>query len=157
MTERERQRNRLIEILKHDLCDEQPRVEGESGCKSCPYHHLMTETTTCFEVRYADLLLREGVIVPPCKVGDTVYALDDIVWDSECCDCEHYLIGGFGDPSECARTRHGRKHPACIEIKKRTVAYKDILRYMCFDDFGETVFLTKEEAEKALAERSEGK
>ena len=34
-----------------------------------------------FYDQIADYLLANGVIAPPCKVGDTVYCLDDIVWD----------------------------------------------------------------------------
>lgn len=107
--------------------------------------------------KIADRLLSNGVIVPPCKVGDTVYCLDDIVWDDECRDCEHYLIGGFGDPSECGRTRYGNKHPDCIKIKEEIATQHDIYYYLYAKKFGKTVFLTKEEAEKALKERSEGK
>lgn len=103
----------------------------------------------------ADHLLANGVIVPPFNVGDTVYLLDDIVYDSECCDCEHYLVGGFGDPSECARTRLGGKHPDCIEIKEEVVTQHDIFYYLYAKSFGRTVFIDKEEAERALKERSE--
>jgi hypothetical protein len=101
----------------------------------------------------ADHLLANGVIAPPCVVGDTVYYLDDIVWDSECSDCEHYLIGGFGDPSECMRTRYGNKHPDCIKIIEKVVTQHDIYWWLYSKSFGKTVFLTKAEAERALAER----
>lgn len=124
-------RDRLIELLKHEF-----------GTK-------VSEIT-------ADWLLANGVIVPPCKVGDVVYRLDDIVWHSECCDCEHYYIGGFGDPSECGRTRLGNKHPDCIKIVEEVITQKDIYWSLYSSSgFGKTVFLTKEEAEKALKERSE--
>ena len=103
--------------------------------------------------RLADGLLANGVIVPPCKVGDKVYYLDDIVWDYECRDCEHYLIGGFGDPSECGRTKYGNKHPDCIKIIEKVVIQRDIYWWLYSNAFGKTVFLTKEEAEAALAER----
>lgn len=105
---------------------------------------------------FADHLIAEGVIVPPCKVGDTVYCLDDIVWDDECRDCEHYLMGGFGDPSECGRTRYGNKHPDCIKIKEEVVTQHDIYYYLYAKKFGKTVFLSREQAEKALAEVANG-
>ena len=108
-----------------------------------------------FEQMVADHLLANGVIVPPCKVGQTVYVIDDIVWHYECCDCEHYHIGGFGDPSECGRTIHGGKHPSCIKIKEEVTTQHDIYYYLYAEKIGKTVFLTKEQAEKALAERSE--
>ena len=125
-------RDRLIEIIADEL--------GSINCAKL------------LAADIADRLLSNGVIVPPCKVGDKVYYIDDIVWDDECCDCEHYFIGGFGDPSECGRTRYGNKHPDCIKIKEKTVTQHDIYYYLYGEKFGKTVFLTKEQAEKALAE-----
>lgn len=104
----------------------------------------------------ADHLLANGVIAPPCKAGDTVYYLDDIVWDDECCDCEHYLMGGFGDPSECGRTRYGNKHPDCVKIIEEVATQRDIYWWLYSNSFGKTVFFTKEQAEKALAEAANG-
>lgn len=114
---------------------------------------LIEQVYYCSIEELADHLLANGVIVPPCKVGDTVYYLDDIVWDSECSDCEHYLIGGFGDPSECMRTRYGNKHPDCIKIIEKVVTQHDIYWWLYSKSFGKTVFLTKAETERALAER----
>ena len=96
----------------------------------------------------------------PCEVGQMVYRLDDYVDHEECCKCEHYLIGGFGDPSECGRTKHGFKHPDCIQIVEETATFGNLLRWITPSlftekiDFGKTVFLSREEAEKALAERN---
>lgn len=133
MTDRER----LIELLS------QPVIVSDYS------------TETIYKA-YADRLLENDVIVPPCKVGDTVYCLDDIVWDDECRHCEHYLIGGFGDPSECNRTKYGFKHPDCIKITEEVITQEDIFYYLYAKAFGKTVFLTREEAEKALAERQKG-
>lgn len=95
----------------------------------------------------------------PCEVGQTVYVLDDYVAHDECCKCEHYLIGGFGDPSECGRTKHGFKHPDCIQIVEETATLGNILRWITPSLFtekiawGKTVFLSRDEAEKALSEK----
>ena len=77
----------------------------------------------------ADHLIANGVIVPPCKVGDTVWVYD-FMWG---------LIPCKGD-----RPYH------CICGEEGGCTFK-----MSFtdDDFGKTVFLTREEAEQALAER----
>lgn len=91
----------------------------------------------------AEKLIDEGVIVPPCKVGQTVYKTlitDDTkepaIWeivikygdiDMRAVSENSYLIGRIKD-EQCA-----------VDID--------------FCDFGKTVFLTREEAEKAL-ERS---
>ena len=138
-------RDMLVELLKQinfDYCDE-CCYAFEDGYKSAPD----------FAEFFADRLLANDVIVPPCKVGDTVYCLDDIVWDDECRDCEHYLIGSFGDPSECGRTRYGNKHPDCIKIEEKVATQHDIYYWLYSNAFGKTVFLNREEAEKALTKR----
>jgi hypothetical protein len=82
----------------------------------------------------ADYLLANGVIVPPCKVGDTVWY-------------ETYKNNGSD----------------CIGIQPHTVDKVDV-RIICgaesiipteinLCEMGKTVFLTREEAEKALERR----
>ena len=81
----------------------------------------------------ADYLLANGVIVPPCKVGDTVYFLDAI------CVNDSYCI------NNCC----------CIDCKYAELQVCEIdFDLSMYKEIGKTVFLTKEEAEKALAERS---
>ena len=84
--------------------------------------------------RFADHLLANGVIVPPCKVGDTVYVL--VNW----CDFINCHFDGCAGCSNC-------NDKGIVERK---------FNYSHLAQIGKTVFLTKEEAEKALAERSEG-
>lgn len=43
---------------------------------------------------------KEKYVELPCKVGETVYCLDDIVDNELCADCEHYYEGGM-DYSVC--------------------------------------------------------
>lgn len=88
----------------------------------------------------ADKLLAEGVIVPPCKVGQKVYKVYDI---------------------ESVHRRALELEVLLIEIGNITrICLKTTKNYLynfdkaSFEDFGKTVFLTREEAEKALAERS---
>lgn len=77
---------------------------------------------------FADYLLANGVILPPCKVGDIVYLTDGIrVYEDNVREIRQY--------------------------KHKTI-------YVCWSvDFDETaigtsIFLTKEEAERVLAERN---
>ena len=72
----------------------------------------------------ADFLLANGVIVPPCKVEDTVY----------------FLMGGFAEEMKVIRLN--------LALKPNDKHPFDYLTE--FDDFGKTVFLTREEAEQAL-------
>lgn len=136
MTERER----LIEILKEDPCDKLMSEEG--GCHGCPYEHL--GMAGCFEERFADHLLANGVIVPPVKIGQPVYPL-------------------HADP----------RFRAFVERIEQTTngLYFDWVQYdvgvdctECWDeerfdvdDIGKTVFIDETEYLKALKERSEGK
>lgn len=94
---------------------------------------------------------KSKIIELPCKVGDTVYKFDDIVDVDFCNECESYYAGGMGDYPCCEKTIHGFRHSKCIKIVER-VADEDFI--LCFlKYFGKTVYLTREEAEKALKER----
>ena len=77
----------------------------------------------------ADYLLENGVIVPPCKVGDMVYIFER----------GSYIIPICGQ---------GKPH---WEIKIEKCSFK----YWLLDNhkFGVNMFFTREEAEKALAEK----
>ena len=100
------ERERLVELLKQNChCKD----EDCSNCKS---------NGICFTHRETDYLLENGVIVPPVKVGDTVYQRDSA----------------------------GRIY----EITVTKVIYDT--NGIAFDEsaIGKTVFLTKEQAEKAL-------
>ena len=114
MTERER----LIELLKN-----------------------VPKNTRVFYDQYADWLLANGVIVPPCKVGDTAYFLleDNIPvhkWYiseekvTEVCS-KGFFISGYCPPRD------------------------DLGEYSGYELFGKEIFLTKEEAEQALRQRKE--
>lgn len=61
MTERER----LVELLKNDNCPS-PFI-CDANCK-------YVNSENCTAERMADYLLENGVIVPPCKVSDTMLA-----------------------------------------------------------------------------------
>ena len=124
MTDRER----LIEILKLGSCPS-PYLCDEN----CKYANL----ERCYEERTADLLLEHGVIVPPCKVGDRVYEIT------------------------------GRKTVSVYKVRAIRVELFglfiewDIVEGFVWqslsginaDEIGKTVFLTREEAERALKER----
>jgi hypothetical protein len=79
----------------------------------------------------ADHFLANGVIVPKAKAGQTIYRCDFIL---------HKVI-------DWTVVR--------IDIYEDEIVYcDDCFNVFTEDEIGEDVFLTKEEAEKALAERS---
>ena len=93
-------------------------------------------------------LIENGVIVPPCKVGQTVFVIcntvERIKLEIETCIYEtkidHISIGAKG--AEFHLLYRCITHPDCDWIVEK--------------DIGKTVFLTREEAEKALEEISDG-
>ena len=129
----------------------------------------------------ADKLLAEGVIVPPCKVGETVYHI------TTCEEFKHELDGSLYDSFGGVGDATGYYCPCelrdncpfdneedfdCDTLKKKQAVFVDevkgfmlgeceydnvvFLEYsgnVYFNEFGKTVFLTREEAEKALAEK----
>lgn len=85
----------------------------------------------------ADHLIENGAILPPCKVGDTLYDISEFVNGCSYPEiyeytCEYITI--FKDKDG------------------ETVFEIDAINFH-FNDFGKTVFLTREDAEKALRER----
>ena len=113
-------RDRLIELLEQA----KEKAKGTLGSMN-----------NGFGAWYADYLLANGVIVPLCKVGDTVWVLS------------HWY--------KYTKPEIESRKILSVQIYKNSGVqyhYKD----GCFwkEHIGNTVFLTKEEAEKALAERS---
>ena len=90
----------------------------------------------------ADYLLANGVMVPPCKVGQTVYIIDDGDEGTESYVLDvivttiGYDIGGFWITMSLP-----------LGLKQNAYAGERT--------FGKTVFLTKEEAEQNLKEGKE--
>ena len=78
---------------------------------------------------FADYLLERGVIVMPCKVGDKVYR------PSDCLGVVQFVIISFN-------------------IYESEMFFTDDSENIIYlSDIGKTVFLTREEAERALRER----
>lgn len=111
----------------------------------------------------AEHLLANGVIVFPVKVGTTVYIIEPLWYDIWCNDkcqcfkCKDLYEGGMGDTSCCSL-----KNDCCYHIVEEEADVRNLANWMLPNTFtgeiawGKTVFLTREEAEKALAERKNG-
>lgn len=114
---REAERKRLIELL----------LDHTDNAFNTSEEKRLIETTTVGEV--ADHLLENGVIVPPCKVGDTVYRIYTNSWVGE-----DKVIGFWA-------------------IESGLRYYDDKGRETSCDKFGKLVFHSKAEAEYALKNR----
>ena len=98
----------------------------------------------------ADHLIANGVVVLPCKIGDKVYVnyiygRNKIITDSQMvCSIEQTV--GVNDESYWK---------VCVKqvIEKGYIVYHEYTE----DDFGKTVFLTREEAEASLRKMKEHK
>lgn len=99
-----------------------------------------------FEEKFADYLLKNGVIVTPCKVGDTVYK---VMADKRIKRPYQYKVIGFWYSADASCNN--------AHLVRYVNGVFDSSMSIPFSDFGKTIFLTREEAEKALAGRSEGK
>lgn len=95
---------------------------------------------------FADYLLANGVIVPPCKVGDTVYAFSDTMGTVLEYFVENLTIAYLEENQNCY-TYEGNCFKECVLL--------DSIDFD-FDDIGKTVFLTREDAEKALKGGEQG-
>ena len=92
-------------------------------------------TFRCFAENYiADYLLANGVIVPPCKVGDIVYTI-------------------FEGDIEALKVTYTKTEESAKFVYRYYDARNKFLN-MPFSDrsIGKTIFLTKEEAEAKLKE-----
>lgn len=124
------QRERLIELLDDAQCE----LLNEE------YEHTTSKRLAEY---VADRLLSEGVIVPPCKVGQKVYK---VVADNRVKHPIECKVIGFWISEEVNfNNAHLARYVNGVFESSFAVP---------FTDFGRTVFLTKEEAEQALAEGS---
>ena len=117
-------RERLIELLKSDSCESPMLCDP-----NCKYANLKR----CYEERTADYLLANGVIVLPVDIiGNTLWFIncdDNIVCDK---------IDGITISD---------RHDVYIFLQN---SYNEPYE---LSDIGKFLFYTREEAEKALAER----
>lgn len=105
-------RDRLIELLNHKY---------DHYCDQCGVNK-----DSHYTENLADYLIENGVIVPPCKVGDKIYIVAEIT--NKIIECT--VIGVWICEGNCSIiTDHGTIYSLSLE---------------------KTVFLTREEAEKAL-------
>ena len=123
-------KDRLIELIKQGVDQTPCNSNSDYDCEG-------VKCKDCESKSITDHLLANGIIVPPCKVGKTVYC----------------LVQGFENPLKATVNRITVQASGVV-ISCSVLGYFG-QSYMA-TDFGKTVFLTKEEAEENLKER-EGK
>lgn len=77
------QKDLFISVLKEDPCDDLAKERDiQNECSGCPYENDITESSSCFEQRYADLLIHRGAVLPPVDVGQTVWYINGGYYNS---------------------------------------------------------------------------
>lgn len=107
--------------------------------KEATEHFLKTGQYLSLE-NYADFLIENGVIVPPCKVGDPVWLVYTPKWPANPADKGKWFMLEDG----VQRIIYGAKGMSIETWNIGTIREKDI---------GKKLFFIREEAEKALAEK----
>ena len=109
------------------------------------------DKSKCYEnniyekLREYENLEEQGLLLRlPCKIGSEVWEIERQFWIDRkgCKDCIYFGNDGFGDYCDYDEDNY----PACTKIVHKKFNMR-MLR-----DFGETIFLTKEEAEQKLKE-----
>ena len=126
-------RDRLIELIGR--ADEE--CKHTKSCKSCSGYG---KGALCMITHIADHLLANGVIVPPCKVGDKVYYFSE---NPLCLSVQPYRIYE-ADVVRIVTVGLGTSLVIQIRNEYGCTEIPDV------NEWGKTVFLTREEAEKAL-------
>lgn len=107
------------------------------------YEHGGMATVT--DEGIADYLLDNGVIVPPVKVGDKVYEL--VLRDGKPDSYYERIVVGYHHTQENSYGSLSDNEYICVVGR-----YCHYTRHLNISRIGKTVFLTQEEAEKALKE-----
>lgn len=116
-------RDRLIKILREPI----PEIKG--------YNDIgVTRLSIVDAEKAADRLLANGVIVPPCKVGDIIWVKD---YERNCEMQKAEIIA-------ILKNRYG------MYIRYEYPAFRGRVYARNVEYIGKDVFLTKEEAERAL-------
>ena len=125
-------RDRLIELIRNSGCVETWNHYTDDYKEPNPIDEL------------ADYLLENGVIVPPCKVGDKVYQTI-MLKDGTGFIVERNVVGfHLGDFP---------KIRGCCERPQYLIVYHETshaISHIDIKQIGKTVFLTREEAEAKL-------
>lgn len=127
------ERERLIDLIKHDNCP---------NPYHCSYKCKYVELIDCHPARLADCILADGWIRPPVRIGQQAYT----------------IIGQKNYPAEWEVVGIFKSQDTYTFTMFRLINGKyEESRSFTEEAIGMIVFLTKEEAKKALEVRNNGK
>ena len=139
-------RDRLIVLIER--ADEE--CKHNKNCEDCSG---FGKGEMCMNYHIADYLLANGVIVPPCKVGDTVYCIE-----------YNTIRKGIAKEVKSLKDEAGIKFFVRVECEIENPFYSDKRKtkhgiYAVWEIVWggwHRAFLTREKAEAALKERGKG-
>lgn len=145
-------RDRLVYLMGEAVNKCKTRIV-ETGCRGCEEY---VKGENCIDNIIADHLIENGVIVPPCKVWNTVYSprendiLEQTVVSIEIEEDPHVRVY-FTCDHLCDGCPNNQPYQNQAGEGGCFGEYGE--SFFAFEDFGKTVFITREEAEYALKER----
>ena len=149
-------RDKLIELIKK--AKTKVAFYSTDGTLIREYKRHIVEMSEAKEL--ADYLLENGVIILPCKIGDTVYYIENNT--EACINCKYYSTF-YGMDEICDKNKDFEMYPTTsdsplcdkqfYEIKELKPTLNWIFNHR--NEFGKTVFLNRKEAEQALKEKGE--
>ena len=113
----------------------------------------MSKAEMSKEIREWRKLEEQGLLLRlPCKVGTTYWTFDTQYWieEEKCKGCSYYFDCDTDTFCDC-----DEDYPKCMQVIDE-VFLNNLQIISLMNQFGKTVFLTKEEAEKKLAEMRKG-
>ena len=127
----------ITRLTKVMHCDDGNKLYDYSNEVVREHKDYSSRLKLMFEkLAYYEDLEEQGLLLKlPCKIGTEVYCISEI-------RCKHYLS------KDCWNCLGDEFANSCYEPDRNIRKYAFVIEML--DDFGETVFLTKEEAEEAL-------
>ena len=139
-------RDRLVELLLGII-----PCNAESCSAVCDGRcQEFDDLDRCQIGQLADHLIANGVLLPPCKVGDMVYCImfqPAFQPAFQTVDCKLHVEKGF------VKEFRITNETLCVNIVDcEHIKYANLNINVPYDAFGKTVFFTKEQAEQKLKE-----
>lgn len=133
-----------LKAMNVDYCEAYCRQQNYNSCRECGIYEAIQKLAEYEDLEEQGLLLRL-----PCKVGTRIYKIVYYL-DRESCGC---CIDNYGYDCKCKY--YDDENNTCLNKIIDNERYEIISKQFNFDmisNFGEAVFLTREEAEAKLKE-----
>lgn len=123
------------------------------------YKHYLCGEVIDKLAEYEDAEEKGLIVILPVAPGETVYLIDN---NTDACDeCKNFVVGYCEEYCKCNDAEYPQcaEKPLCEKQFLEAIEFKTNQKWILEnkDDFGKSIFLTREEAEAALKKMQEGK